>query len=90
MFAQELRARNVSSMKAFNLSKFAGILLIIPGFITDTLGFILLIPAIFQLVTSKTSKSNQYTQANINPEETIHDGQTVEGEYTVVDEDSVK
>lgn len=90
MFAQELRSRNISSMKAFNLSMFAGILLIIPGFITDAIGFLLLIPAIFQLVTSKASHSSNQSQADVSPEETIHSGNIVDGEYTVVDEDKKK
>lgn len=90
MFAQEVRSRNISSMKAFNLSMFAGILLIIPGFITDTIGFLLLIPAIFQLVTSKASSSTHRSQADVPPEETIHTGNVVDGEYTVVDEDKKK
>jgi len=77
-------------MKAFNLSMFAGIFLVIPGFITNTIGLLLLIPAIFQLVTSKTSKSKTQTQAEVKPEESIHVGRTVEGEYTVVEEDNNK
>ncbi len=71
----------------------AGILLLTPGFFTDTLGFLLLLPpvrrVIIRWVSSRISVggmsfSTNQTYSQPRPEA---GGQTIDGEYAVVDDE---
>tara|TARA_Y100001001_G_C7978645_1_gene298580 strand:+ start:598 stop:1041 length:444 start_codon:yes stop_codon:yes gene_type:complete len=92
VLTQEMRSRNIESLKAFNLSMFAGILLIIPGFITNVFGLLLLLPAIFQYFASRLSSRRYGHQrtaehAHSDKDKDLHKGNVVDGEYQVVDKD---
>jgi len=54
----------------------AGILLIIPGFITDTIGLILLIPFVRKLIHQKWSKNNPCAANDAD-----HQPRVIEGEF---------
>lgn len=70
-------------IKRMNLFQLAGFLLIMPGFVTDTIGFCLWIYGIFSSLTgqkrhrTRADKSGKHAK----PEEV---GQVIEGEYEVV------
>jgi len=79
----------------------AGALLITPGFVTDTIGFLLLIPPVRDalrvkvgehLQTSGADMSGAYTSRGYSSHQEfhIHDPSAIEGEYEDLDKDDEK
>jgi len=73
----------------------AGAMLITPGFVTDTLGFLLLVPKMRETLRHKLSASAQFQAMNFENEfyeETQRpkpeDPDVIEGEYETLDEDN--
>jgi len=70
---------------------FAGGLLLTPGFVTDTVGFVLMIPQIRHFLAEKMIKkgilsaksvhSDHLNQQNSHSNDSLHQGRTVEGEF---------
>jgi len=87
LLTKEMRAGNMNNFQAFNLSMLAGFLLVIPGFITNFVGLFLLIPAIFQLITNRKTSDAYHTSSKQNSESEQQEGNVIDGEYHVVDND---
>jgi len=68
----------------------AGVLLLTPGFFTDTVGFLLLVPAIrvalIRWLSARVAASGHFTVFSTESRNS-HTGDTIDVEYTVVDED---
>jgi len=75
---------------------FAGAVLMTPGFITDALGFAILIPPIRQAVISWSAKhlvsgqvqSNHYSHKSSPNNQRVNTGDIIEGEYTSHNDES--
>lgn len=57
----------------------AGLLLVLPGFFTDFLGLLLLLPPVQKLLTLRLMPHLRFTRGGFGPGRA--DGQTIEGEY---------
>lgn len=70
---------------------FAGAVLMTPGFITDALGFALLIPpvrqALIALAAKNLFKGQVHTSYTHSTTASVHRTDVIEGEYTATDED---
>lgn len=70
---------------------FAGATLITPGFVTDTIGFLLLIPAVRHVtrnyLKTHTSWAMQSRESTFTHHSTIDDPNVIEAEYKRVDDD---
>lgn len=86
LFTQGMRSGGVAGFQAFNLSMFAGVLLVMPGFITDVLGLLLLIPAFIQLISNKFLKKTD-TTSQTHTAENPDQGQVIEGEYHIINDE---
>lgn len=66
----------------------AGALLITPGFITDTIGFALLIPAFRSFMRHVIKKHTTWSAASFGQPQrsSTHDGDIIEGEFENVDQ----
>jgi len=74
---------------------FAGAVLMTPGFLTDALGFALLIPPVRQALIAWSAKnlfkgggSSIYTASSSTAHQTVYHGDVIEGEYTSQPDDS--
>lgn len=67
----------------------SGALLLTPGFFTDIIGFLLLIPHFRQILRKATLKSGKFgvNTAQNNQNRTNYDGDIVEGDYETVDDE---
>ncbi|HEC58677.1 hypothetical protein LCGC14_1920850 [marine sediment metagenome] len=68
----------------------SGFLLLMPGFFTDTIGFLLLIPMLRQSLIKRAMKNNPffYRSQTMRPHQTYNQSTIIEGE--IVDDDSDK
>jgi UPF0716 protein FxsA len=65
----------------------AGLLLIVPGYVTDLLGLLLLLPPVRSLIYGELSflvKSSLKTQARSGSEDGVQDVTIIEADYTVI------
>lgn len=77
---------------------FAGFLLLIPGFFTDTIGFLLLVPPLRLLLFQRILRSGSShhfvfmhsAKEKRNSAESLNDPPTIEGEYHTLDDDKPK
>jgi len=92
---QESQAGRVPAMQVAEgvALLFAGAVLMTPGFLTDALGFALLIPPIRQALIVWAGKNmfkgqihTSYAGADINPRQNVDHGSVIEGEYTSQDD----
>lgn len=65
----------------------AGATLITPGFVTDTIGFLLLIPPVRDVLRAMIKKHTNWFIMTAQSETVLRDG-SIEGEYERVDEDN--
>jgi UPF0716 protein FxsA len=69
----------------------AGVLLLTPGFFTDALGLVLLVPALrsglFRLIARHVLARATFVSAGFRPGAAPPRPDTIEGEFTVLDED---
>ena len=90
---------NAGRMPAMQIAEgvallFAGVALMTPGFITDALGFALLIPALRRSLIALTAKSlfkgkvhASYASSTSTNRQSVRHTDVIEGEYTSSDED---
>lgn len=69
----------------------AGAMLLTPGFVTDTMGFLLLIPPFRKFVREKIAASGKFKVYGAGMEQPrAHDSDIIEGDYETVVEDHEK
>lgn len=69
----------------------AGAMLLTPGFVTDTMGFLLLIPPFRKFVREKIAASGKFKVYGAGTEQPrAHDSDVIEGDYETVVEDHEK
>ena len=66
----------------------AGLFLIIPGFVTDTIGFLLLIPPLRRSLASYMARRSNIVAAGASPGSRQGGGTVIDGEYEVIEEDA--
>lgn len=93
---QETQAGRVPAMQVAEgvALLFAGAVLMTPGFITDALGFALLIPPIRQALIAWAAKNafkgqvhTGFASSASTPRQAVNQGDVIEGEYTTPSED---
>ncbi|MFC4271667.1 FxsA family protein [Sneathiella chungangensis] len=67
----------------------AGLFLIIPGFVTDTIGFLLLIPPLRRMLAAYMARHSTFVAANVRRPGGSPRGTVIDGDYEVVDEDAL-
>ncbi|WP_339716594.1 FxsA family protein [uncultured Sneathiella sp.] len=67
----------------------AGLFLIIPGFVTDTIGFFLLIPPLRRSLAAYMARNSNFVAANIRRPggRTSRGGTVIDGEYEVIEKE---
>lgn len=65
----------------------AGLFLIIPGFVTDTVGFLLLIPPLRRALAAYMAQHSNFVAANVRQSRRNGGGTVIDGEYEVIEED---
>ncbi|MDF2367338.1 FxsA family protein [Sneathiella sp.] len=65
----------------------AGLFLIIPGFVTDTIGFLLLIPPLRRALAAYMAQHSNFVATNIRQPGRKSGGTVIDGEYEVIEED---
>lgn len=66
----------------------AGLFLIIPGFVTDTVGFLLLIPPLRRALAAYMAQRSNLVAANVHRPTQKNGGTVIDGEYEVIEEDA--
>ncbi|MEX0582282.1 MAG: FxsA family protein [Sneathiella sp.] len=67
----------------------AGMFLIIPGFVTDTIGFLLLIPPLRRSLAAYMARNSSFVAANVRHPggRASRDSTVIDGEYEVIEKD---
>ncbi len=67
----------------------AGLFLIIPGFVTDTIGFLLLIPPLRRSLAAYMARNSNFVAANVRHPggRTARGGTVIDGEYEVIEKE---
>jgi len=65
----------------------AGLFLIIPGFVTDTIGFLLLVPPLRRALAGYMASRSNFVAANVRQSARRPGGTVIDGEYEVVDDE---
>ena len=79
MAAGRLPARQISDGLCLII---VGALLMLPGFLTDTIGFLLMLPIVRRLVIAGLASHIQVRNSSINEAQTYPGGQTIDAEFT--------
>ena len=65
----------------------AGLFLIIPGFVTDAVGFLLLIPPLRRALAGYMARHSSFVATGMHQSRRKSGGTVIDGEYEVIDED---
>ncbi len=66
----------------------AGLFLIIPGFVTDAVGFLLLIPPLRRALASYMAQRSTFVATGMHQSRRKSSGTVIDGEYEVIEEDA--
>ncbi|MCC3303957.1 FxsA family protein [Sneathiella sp. HT1-7] len=65
----------------------AGLFLIIPGFVTDAIGFLLLIPPLRRALAAYMAQHSNFVAAGMHQTRRKSGGTVIDGEYEVIEDD---